>query len=90
MNGTTGDSQFGTTHDPVNTITLVRRPDRRQIPTRRAHFRGGRRAEDRAEEVHAGNKASSKTEESARGPESAIVMGWESLPGALRRAVGSY
>jgi len=89
MNGTAGDSQHGTTHHPVK-ITLVRRPDRRQIPTRRAHFRGGRRAEDRAEEVHAGNKASSKTEESARGPESAIVMGWESLPGALRRAVGSY
>ena len=87
MNGTASDS--GTTHHPVN-ITLVRRPDRRQIPTRRAHFRGGRRAEDRAEEVHTDNKASSKTEESARGPESAIVMGWEFLPDTLRKAVGSY
>jgi hypothetical protein len=88
MNGAARDS--GTTHHPVNTITLVRRPDRRQIPTRRAHFRGGRRAEDRAEEVQTGNKASSKTEEGARGPESAIVMGWEFLPDALRKAVGSY
>ncbi len=88
MDGT-GKLPLGT---PIafNSIRLIPRPDRRQLATRRAHFRGGRRAEDRAQEVQAGRKAARSTEESTGGPGSAIVMGWESLPGTLRRAAGSF
>lgn len=88
MDGNAGESPLGTEHQ-VLTIILVRRPDRRQIPTRRAYYRGGRRAEDRAE-VYAGNKFPSRTDEGTRGPGSAIVMGWASLRGTLRRVARSY
>jgi hypothetical protein len=73
-----------------NIIRLIPRADRRQLATRRAHFRGGRRAEDHAQEVQAGRKTALSTEENTGGPGSAIVMRWESLPGTLRRAAGSF
>ena len=88
MDGTAGHARLGAEY--TVTISLVRRPDRRQIPTRRAHFRGGRRAEDFADEATAGKEARSTTDGSARTQGSAIVMGWEPRPGTLRRAAGSY
>ena len=76
----------------VTTITLIRRPDRRQIAARRNLFRGGRRADDFAEQVPAAEEVRNRTrtEESVQARESAIVMGWEPRPGTLRRAAGSY
>ena len=88
MNGTAGHVPLGAEYG-VTKITLVPRPDRRQIPTRRARFRGGRRADDRADEAVA-KEGRSSTDGSARAKGSAIVMGWESRPGTLRRAAGTY
>jgi hypothetical protein len=89
MDGTAGHAPLGTDHSATK-ITLVRRPDRRQIPTRRAHFRGGRRAEDFAEELPSSNVARSSSDGSVGAQGSAIVMGWEPRRGTLRRAAGSY
>ena len=77
---------------PGTTITLIRRPDRRQIATRRNHFRGGRRADDFAEQVPAAEdvRNRTRTDGSVQARGSAIVMGWEPRPGTLRRAVGGY
>ena len=76
----------------VATITLIRRPDRRQIATRRNLFRGGRRADDFAEQVPAAEKVRNRTrtDGSVQARGSAIVMGWKPRPGTLRRAAGSY
>jgi hypothetical protein len=89
MDGTAGHSPLGADYSATR-ITLVRRPDRRQIPTRRAHFRGGRRADDFADELPAASTPRSTSDGSARAQGSAIVMGWEPRPGTLRRAAGSY
>jgi hypothetical protein len=88
MDGTAGHAPFGEQHS-ATTITLVRRPDRRQIPTRRGQFRGGRRADDFAEE-HPSAKVARSVDGSVRARGSAIVMGWEPRPGTLRKAAGSY
>ena len=89
MDGTAGHVPLGAEHS-VPTITLVRRPDRRQVATRRAHFRGGRRAGDFEEDLTAVNETRSSSDGSARAQGSAIVMGWEPRPGTPRRAAGSY
>jgi hypothetical protein len=57
-------------------VRLVRRPDRRQIPTRRAHFRGGRRIADAIESLERSSAALAEAEDSVEGRGSAIVMGW--------------
>ena len=89
MDGTAGHTPPGAEY-AVTKITLVRRPDRRQLSTRRAHFRGGRRADDFADEAAGAQEGVSSTDGSARAQGSAIVMGWEPRRGTLRRAAGSY
>jgi hypothetical protein len=64
-------------------VRLVRRADRRQIPTRRRIFRGGRRIEDAIEALE-GSTRSSESEDSVEGRGSAIVMGWASRPAPPR------
>lgn len=59
-------------------IRVVSRPDRRQLPTRRSVFRGGRRIEDAIEGLEGCPGVSGTVEESGEDQESAIVMGWAS------------
>lgn len=65
-------------------IKLVARPDRRQLPTRRAVFRGGRRIDDAIEALELNSPGSAHAPESGEGEESAIVMGWASPPPGYR------
>jgi hypothetical protein len=66
-------------HAERTIVRLVRRPDRRQLPTRRAKFRGGRRIADAVEALERSSAAAEETEESVEGRGSAIVMGWPFL-----------